>query len=472
MSFAAPAASFTSIKSRVLEFLHWLPKGTRLNEASWTARHRLLIAISWSQIPFLAVVGLNTGVQRGHLIAEIGLVVVFLLLQLFSTRRVTKAVLVSMALVTCSALLVHFTSGLIESHFHYFVVLPLISLYRDWRPMAVALFYVLVHHSIAGVIAPESIFNHPAAIANPFLWAVIHASYVLMLMAVILAYWRFSENLEEALALEGGRRIHAEEEKLRVETGRLESLVRSKDEFVASVSHELRTPLSAVLGFAQILRDESQNLTAAERRELTNTIANEANDIAGIVEDLLVAARAEIGVLHVTAVPVDLRANVAQVVEVMSPESQEVIHIGQRASGLRAVGDPVRVRQIIRNLLSNAIRYGGDTIMVDVVALETTVLLAVSDNGPGILPSEQERIFEAYEIAHDPGSQPSSVGLGLAVARRLSRLMGGDLTYERTGNISVFELQLPRADFPSERDPDPALVGDLLGPLVTGIDVA
>ncbi|HUP16613.1 MAG TPA: ATP-binding protein [Acidimicrobiia bacterium] len=196
-----------------------------------------------------------------------------------------------------------------------------------------------------------------------------------------------------------------------------------------------------------------------------------AHDIAGIVEDLLVAARAEIGVLHVTKVPIDLRANVAQVVEVMSPDSQELIHIGLQASGLRAVGDPVRVRQIIRNLLSNAIRYGGDTIMVDVVALEATVLLAVSDNGPGIPPSEHDRIFEAYEIAHDPGSQPSSVGLGLAVARRLARLMGGDLTYERTGNISVFEMQLPGAELPSKRDADPSLVGDLLGPLVTGIDV-
>jgi signal transduction histidine kinase len=471
VSLVARDGSFNSIKSRILEFLHWLPKGTRLNEASWTARHRLLIVISWIQVPFLAVVGLSTGAQQSHLIAEIGLVVVFLLLQLFSPRPVTKAVLVSLALVTCSALLVHLTDGLIESHFHFFVVLPLISLYRDWRPMAVALFYVLVHHSIAGIVAPESVFNHPAAIANPILWAVIHASYVLMLMAVILAYWRFSENLEGALAREEGLRIHAEEEKLRVETGRLESLVRSKDEFVASVSHELRTPLSAVLGFAQILRDESHSLTAVERLELTNTIANEANDIAGIVEDLLVAARSEIGALHVTQVPVDLRANVAQVVEVMSPTSQELIQIGLQSESLKAVGDPVRVRQIIRNLLSNAIRYGGDRVMVDIVALDGTVLLAVSDNGPGIPRSEQERIFEAYEIAHDPGSQPSSVGLGLAVARRLARLMSGDLTYERTGNISVFELHLPRFELPSDGDADSSGVGDLLGPLVAGIDV-
>ncbi len=155
----------------------------------------------------------------------------------------------------------------------------------------------------------------------------------------------------------------------------------------------------------------------------------------------------------------------------MSPTSQEFIEIGLQAPDLRAVGDPVRVRQIIRNLLSNAIRYGGDRIMVDIVALEGNVLLAVSDNGPGIPSSEQERIFEAYAIAHDPGSQPSSVGLGLAVARRLARLMEGSLTYERTGNISVFELHLPLAKPPPERNAHPSLVGDLLGPVVASIDV-
>jgi signal transduction histidine kinase len=471
MSLPAHAGYFSSIKVRVLDFLHWLPRGTRLPDASWTARHRLLIAISWLQVPFLAIVGLNTGVDRGHLVAEIGLVMAFLLLPTLTGRRVTKAVLVSLALVTCSALLVHFTGGLIESHFHFFVVLPLISLYRDWRPLMVALFYVLVHHSIAGVIAPESVFNHPAAIAHPIRWAVIHASYVLMLMAVILAYWRFSENLEGALAREAGLRIHAEEEKLRLETGRLESLVRSKDEFVASVSHELRTPLSAVLGFAQILRDDSQNLTPSERYELTNTIANEANDIAGIVEDLLVAARSEIGALHVTKFAVDLRANVAQVVEVMPQSSRELITIGRQTPNLRAVGDPVRVRQIIRNLLSNAIRYGGDKITVDIVGHGDKTLMSVKDNGPGIPASESARIFEPYQIAHDPGSQPSSVGLGLAVARRLARLMDGELSYRRIGHHSVFELQLPRAVTSPEGDVHPARVGDLLSPVVAGVDV-
>jgi signal transduction histidine kinase len=443
MSLAADAGPIRSVKSRVTDFLRWLPKGTRLPEPTWAVRHRLLIVVAWVQVPLLALVAVRTGVDRNHGLAEIGLLVVFLILQSISDHRVTKAILVSLALVTCSALLVHFTGGLIESHFHFFVVLPLISLYRDWRPLSVGLLYVVGHHSVVGVISPETVFNHPAAIAHPVRWALIHGAYILMITAVILAYWRFSETLEGALAREEQLRVHAQDEQLRQEAGRLAALVQSKDEFVASVSHELRTPLAAVLGFAQILRDESHNLSADERIELTNTIANEATDIAGIVEDLLVAARAEIGALHVTRVPVDLRANVAQVVEVMPPTSQELIRIGLQAPGVKAIGDPVRVRQIIRNLLTNAIRYGGDRITIDIVGLGDTAVMAVSDNGPGIPPSEQDRIFEPYQIAHDPGSQPSSVGLGLAVARRLARLMEGSLTYERTGTISVFELTLP-----------------------------
>ena len=147
----------------------------------------------------------------------------------------------------------------------------------------------------------------------------------LALTAVIIIYWRFSESLEGALAREEGLRRGVEAEKLTMETERLEHLVRSKDEFVASVSHELRTPLAAVLGFAEILRDEQIDLSSEERLELTSTIAREAYDLAGIVEDLLVSARAEIDSVHISQVVVDIGANCAQVVEVL-PDADQASH--------------------------------------------------------------------------------------------------------------------------------------------------
>jgi len=389
------------------------------------------------------VIGLRGGIDLAHLSTEIAVVVVLLAGVHAVGTRAAKAVLTSLALVSCSALLVHLTHGLIESHFHFFVVIPLISLYRDWRPLAVGLAYVVIHHSVVGAISPEDVFNHPAAIAHPIHWAIVHGVYVMALTAVIVAYWRFSESLEGALAREESLRRGVEAEKLTMETERLEHLVRSKDEFVASVSHELRTPLSAVLGFAEILRDERVDLSPVERAELTTTIAREAYDLAGIVEDLLVAARAEIDSIHISQVVVDVGANCAQVVEVLPDVDQDRIIITEQAERVKAIGDPVRVRQIVRNLITNAIRYGGDAVVIEYATRDDRVVLWVRDNGEVIPAAAHERIFLPYFSAHDAGSRPSSVGLGLTVSRQLAEMMGGHLAYTHDGRWSVFELDLP-----------------------------
>lgn len=104
--------------------------------------------------------------------------------------------------------------------------------------------------------------------------------------------------------------------------------------------------------------------------------------------------------------------------------------------------DPGRVRQIIRNLLTNADRYGGDQVRVILGDTDGGVAIAVEDNGPGIPEGMRDTIFEPYGRAHAERTQPASVGLGLAVARSLARMMGGDLIHERRGDTTVFELQL------------------------------
>lgn len=432
-----------SVTGRINTFWQWLPKGTRLPDSSWNTRHRLLLAVTWANVPLLGVIALRSGVEADHLVLELAIIIVLIAGSHAVQTQASKAVLISLALVSCSGLLVHFTNGLIESHFHFFVVIPLVSLYRDWRPLAVGLAFVIIHHSVAGVLAPESVFNHPAALAHPVRWALVHGIYVLALTAVIIAYWRFSEKLEGALAREEALRRGVEAEKLQLETERLEHLVRSKDEFVASVSHELRTPLAAVMGFAEILRDETGDLTDEERLELTTTIAREAYDLAGIVEDLLVAARAEIDSVHISRVPVDVGANCAQVVEVLTEADRSRITVIDPEERVRAVADPVRLRQVIRNLLTNAIRYGGEQVFIEYETRNDRVYLLVRDDGAEIPPSEQERIFLPYASAHEAGSQPSAVGLGLSVSRQLADLMAGRLAYHHDGHWSIFGLELP-----------------------------
>jgi signal transduction histidine kinase len=221
----------------------------------------------------------------------------------------------------------------------------------------------------------------------------------------------------------------------------LRQLNQEKDAFLASVSHELRTPLTAVVGFGQILQDSANTMSEEERAELLELVVAQGTDLTNITNDLLVAAKADIGALEVTLVPVNLRAQTAQVLEAF--ERDQVAQIDLLGHSVRAVGDPDRVRQVVRNLISNALRYGGDTIRVEVLNGDTDAKVLVCDNGPAIPDEDHERIFQPYRRAHNAPGITDSLGLGLAISRQLAQLMGGNLTYRHQHGESIFELALP-----------------------------
>ncbi len=221
---------------------------------------------------------------------------------------------------------------------------------------------------------------------------------------------------------------------------RLEQLVRSKDEFVASISHELRTPLTVVAGLADELNEHWQEFSAKEVNDLLGHVVEESRDMQDLIEDLLVAARADIGRVSVKIEPVCVRQAVDSVMDGLTPRRAQEFTVG--GEGELAEADPMRLRQIIRNLMSNAIRYGGDHVDVGIARENGHIHLTVEDDGSGIPQGEWEQVFEAYARAHDTSEQPNSVGLGLTVSRKLARLMGGDLEY-RYEERSVFDLSLP-----------------------------
>ncbi len=218
----------------------------------------------------------------------------------------------------------------------------------------------------------------------------------------------------------------------------LRGSLRAKDELIASIFHEMRTPLTAVVGFAQLLQNDESGLSADERTDLIQSIADEGLDLTNLVEDLLTAAKAESGTLTVVSVPVDLRANAAQVLETLNRE-QPIELAGPSA---RVSGDPGRVRQILRNLISNAIRYGGERIRVVVVDGESP-RIQVRDDGAGIPEEERELVFDPYQRASSAPELSASMGLGLTISRSLAHLMGGGLTYIYENGESIFELILP-----------------------------
>lgn len=223
---------------------------------------------------------------------------------------------------------------------------------------------------------------------------------------------------------------------------RLEKLVESQTDLIASVSHELRTPLTSLVGFAEVLRDADIDMSTTERTEILKVIADQGSDLANLIDDLLVAARTEIGELTVSSVRVDLRAQAAQVIESMTRTTPNPIVLEGQA---KALGDPQRVRQIIRNLISNADRYGGPNITITAESRDDRSRISIADNGDPIPAEVTERIFEPYVRAHERHGLTQSVGLGLTISRQLVELMGGRLTCRREHDRNVFELELPAA---------------------------
>ncbi len=225
----------------------------------------------------------------------------------------------------------------------------------------------------------------------------------------------------------------------------LEEQVRDKDQFIATVSHELRTPLTTVLGLSHELEERRSSFSDHEVDEIVQLIASESTELSNLIEDLLVGARAD-----VASLALDTRfTNIDD--EITTVTGGHAYQTGQDAVANRHTSrrekvwaDPLRLRQIVRNLLTNATRYGGAEVWIEVEDRGGNIVIAVVDNGEGVLPHLENRIFEAYERGHDTQlAQPGSVGLGLAVSRRLAVLMHGSLEYRRVDDQTRFELILP-----------------------------
>jgi signal transduction histidine kinase len=244
-----------------------------------------------------------------------------------------------------------------------------------------------------------------------------------------------------AVSLMNGRLIETLAE-VRSLQARLEELVKSKDQLIASVSHELRTPLTGIIGLAQIMKELTSGSLDQEPQELLDMIVDQGNDLSNIIDDLLAYARTENGSLTV-----DIQSfEVSTVIQGVITGSEGRAIEAPAATGVSVLADPMRVKQVLRNLITNARRYGGERIWLEVEDANGEVAILVCDNGTGIRPDRVESVFEPYQSAHDQRLQPGSVGLGLALSRKLARLMDGDLRYERHTGTTVFRLTLNRAE--------------------------
>jgi PAS domain S-box-containing protein len=219
--------------------------------------------------------------------------------------------------------------------------------------------------------------------------------------------------------------------------------------FVANMSHELRTPLNSVLGFAQLLERDAE-LSERQRRYVGH-IMEGGNHLLGVIDDILDLDRIGAGKAELRLERLPLRPLLEAVVDRLEPlAANSGVRVYPSIAGSPELHtDHRRLRQIVTNLLANAIQFTPDGGQVTVAArvVDTTVEIAVTDTGVGIPLADQERIFDAFAQGDSRLSRShSGTGLGLSLSRRLASLLGGDLTVSSVvGSGSTFCLVLPLA---------------------------
>ena len=247
-------------------------------------------------------------------------------------------------------------------------------------------------------------------------------------LGIMIGVWRAVRRTSE-------RRILTEE--LRHER----EVSQSKDSFIADVSHELRTPLTGIYGFASALEDNDSSLSPTSR-ELVGLIVTEAAELARMVDDLVAAGRIDAGAIGYNLEIVELSPEIE---EVLRPFKRRGVSVEVDDIGISVRADRLRLRQLLRNLVSNAAKYGGNDIAVTAYSQGAMVVIEVIDDGPGVSPEVEDRLFNRYVHEHGTALLQGSVGLGLAIARSFAEGMGGSLEYKRINDLTVFEVSLPLA---------------------------
>jgi signal transduction histidine kinase len=322
-------------------------------------------------------------------------------------------------------------------------VIALIALYQDWTVYALAIAFVAVQHGTVGVLSQHSVYDHGG---NPWLWALIHAGFVLAESAVLVIFWYASEQTRR---VEDNLRAELSEGKSSVRA-RLEETDRIRADLIATVSHEFRTPLTGIRGAALTLLKRGDRLDEQSRQRLLTAVLDQQERLSRLLENMLTAARATAADPTAMAEVDGVAAEVAMLAGANRPESPPVSVVVEAGTVARI--DRHALHQVLANLVDNALQHGSRGA-VPIVAGGTDaagVWLTVSNDGSELPSDVTARLFEPFtQVDNGATRDREGIGMGLYVVRRLVEVHGGRVQVRSEGGWVTVEVRLQAAVRPA-----------------------
>ena len=400
---------------------------------------------------------------------------------LFPGKAVTRQT-IAIGQALASALLIHLMGGRIEAHFHIFGSLAFLAFYRDWKVLVTASLVIAIDHLARGVLWPESIYG---VTVQTWERSLEHIVWVIFEDGFLIYSTIVSRNEMTAMA---NRRAEQEEVNVRIEQEvrdrtrelELQRLVleqshqqlqeqadalreaklaaegasRAKSAFLANMSHEIRTPLTAILGYADVLLENGDIQRApAARVEAIDAVRRNGRHLVTLINDLLDLSKIEAGKFQMEQLscsPFELWDEIHQMMQVRATEKK--LELALRVDGLAPATittDPMRLRQILTNLVGNAIKFTEQGRIEGVMRLieengKPQLQIDVRDTGIGISDDVRDKLFQPFTQADGSMSRRfGGTGLGLTISKRFAELLGGDLTIlETSPQGSTFRLTI------------------------------